>query len=186
MKKVILLMVLAILGLVSPLLGGDAILRPGDTFDLRIGGIPPQDASNVNGSYTIDSDGNLNLPYLGKIAVANMSPSQVQSSAERAYINQGIYTHPTITITVALSARFVTVGGQVKAPQRVAYSADMTVLSAITAAGDFNEYADQKHVRLTRGGKVTVINCKAIRADPSQDLKISPGDQIQVPQSTFF
>ena len=186
MKKAALLIVLAVFGVSSAFGGGDAVIRSGDTFDLRIGGIPNTDAATVNGSYTIDSDGNLNLPYLGKIAVANMSPSQVQSSAERAYINQGIYTHPTITITLAPSARFVNVGGQVKAPQRVSYTADMTVLSAITSAGDFNEFADQKHVRLIRGGKVTVVNCKAIRADPTQDLKVSPGDQIQVPQSIFF
>ncbi len=167
------------------LVADEAPLRSGDSFEIRIGGVPGNEITAINGTYTIDGDGYLNLPYLGKLAVNKMTPSQIQSTAERAYVNGGIYTHPTITLTVAPSARFVNVGGQVKAPQRVAYTPDMTVLSAINAAGDFNEYADQGRVRLIRGSKVIVVNCKVIRKDPSQDPKVSPGDQIQVPQSIF-
>ena len=70
-----------------------------------------------------------------------------------------------------------------KAPQRVAYTPDMTVMSAINAAGDFTDYADQKKVHLTRDGKVTYVNCKRARADPSEDPKVLPGDQIQVGES---
>lgn len=166
-------------------LKADTIIRSGDTFDLRIGGVPGAESANINGSYTIDDNGFLNVPLLGKLSVSNMTASQIQSTVERAYVSGGVYTHPTITINVAPTARFVNVGGQVKAPQRVAFTPDMTVLSAINAAGDFNEYADQARVRLIRGSKVTTVNCKVIRKDPSQDLKVAPGDQIQVPQSIF-
>lgn len=185
MKKFLPLMMVAVLALVASA-SAEVPLRPGDTFEVRLGGVPVSESTSVNGAYTIDGDGYLNLPLIGRLAVSNMNASQVQAAAERAYVNQGYYTHPTVTINVAPAARFVNVGGQVKAPQRVSYTPDMTVLSAITSAGDFNEYADQKHVRLIRGGKVTVVNCKAIRADPSQDLKVNPGDQIQVPQSILF
>ncbi len=184
MKKY-LVIILVLCGPLLSAMASDTPLRAGDTFDLRIGGVPPQESSAINGSYTIDGEGFLNLPYLGKMGVSNMTASQIQSMAERSYTEKGIYTHPTITITVSPAARFVNVGGQVKAPQRVAYTPDMTVLSAINAAGDFNEYADQKKVRLLRGSKVTVINCVAVRKDPSQDVKVIPGDQIQVPQSFF-
>ena len=169
----------------TSLLKADDVLRPGDSFELRLSGVPGTESGQVSGTYTLDGSGNLNLPFIGKLAASNMTASQIQAAAERTYVNQGIYTHPTITITVAATARFVSVGGQVKSPQRVPYTPDMTVMSAINAAGDFNEFADQKRVRLTRGKQVTVVNCKAIRSDPNQDLKVSPGDQIQVPQTVW-
>ncbi len=81
------------------------------------------------------------------------------------------------------TARFVNVGGDVKAPRRVEYTPDLTVLGAINAAGGFTEYADQSKVRLLRGGQVTIINVKDVRRDPSKDLKLRPGDTIEVPQT---
>ena len=41
-------------------------------------------------------------------------------------------------------ARFVNVGGAVRAPARVPFTEDMTLLAAINAAGGFNDFADQK------------------------------------------
>jgi protein involved in polysaccharide export with SLBB domain len=163
----------------------DATLRPGDTFDLRIGGVPGDEMAAISSSYTLDGEGYLNLPYLGKLQVSGMNAGQIQSMVERAYTERGIFTHPTITLTIAPSARFVNVGGQVKAPSRIPYTPDMTVFSAINAAGDFTEFAAQTKVRLMRGDKVIVINCKKIRSDPSQDVKVLPGDAIQVPEAFF-
>lgn len=162
----------------------DATMRSGDTFELRIGGVPTDEVVAFNNTYTIDADGNLNLPLLGKLNVSGMTPGQIQTTIERAYKARDIYTHPTITL-VSSQARFVSVGGAVKSPQRVAYTSDMTILSAINAAGDFNEFADQKRVRLLRGDKVSIVNCKDIRRDPSKDLKVLPGDQILVPEGFF-
>ena len=161
----------------------DATLRPGDTFDLRIGGVPGDEMAAISSSYTLDGEGYLNLPYLGKLQVSGMTPGQIQSLVERDYVERGIFTHPTITLSIAPSARFVNVGGQVKAPSRIPYTPDMTVFSAINAAGDFTEFAAQTKVRLMRGDKVMIINCKKIRSDPSQDVKVLPGDAIQVPEA---
>lgn len=168
----------------APVALADATMRSGDTFELRIGGVPADEVVAFNNTYTIDADGNLNLPLLGKLNVSGMTPGQIQSTIERAYKARDIYTHPTITL-VSSQARFVSVGGAVKSPQRVAYTSDMTILSAINAAGDFNEFADQKRVRLLRGDKVSIVNCKDIRREPSKDIKVLPGDQIQVPEGFF-
>ena len=163
----------------------DATIRPGDTFELRIGGVPPDDAAAISSNYVADGEGNINLPYINKIHVAGLTISAVQSAIERAYISPGIFTHPTITVNPAASARFVNVSGQVKAPGRIPYTADMTVISAINAAGDFNEFAYQKKVHLTRDGKVDYENCARARAHPEEDKKVLPGDQIFVEQGFF-
>jgi protein involved in polysaccharide export with SLBB domain len=82
-------------------------------------------------------------------------------------------------------ARFVNVGGAVRAPNRVPYTEDMTLLTAINASGGFNDYADQKHVRLLRGNEAKVYDVRQFRKDPGLDPKLQPGDKIEVPQSFF-
>ena len=63
--------------------------------------------------------------------------------------------------------------------------ADITLLAAINAAGGFNDFADQKRVRLLRGNEVKVFDVRQFRRDPSLDVRLQPGDRVEVPQ-TFF
>jgi polysaccharide export outer membrane protein len=86
---------------------------------------------------------------------------------------------------MAPTTRFVNVGGAVRQPSRVAFTEDMTLLTAINAAGGFNDFADQKRVRLLRGSKVTVYDVRKFRRDPSKDVNLQPGDKVEVPQSFF-
>lgn len=161
----------------------DAVLRAGDQIELRIGGVPPEEISAVTGTYTVDGDGYINLPHIGKVRAAGSTQAQLQSAIEGTYRSQQIYTNPSITIAVPVTARFVDVGGDVRSPQRVPFTADLTLLGAVTAAGGFTEYADQGKVRLLRDGHATVVNIKDVRKDPAKDIKLRPGDKIEVPQS---
>lgn len=161
----------------------DVSLREGDQVEIRLGGVPADEISQVSGSYQVDGKGYVNMPHIGLVKAAGLTQSQLQESIEATYKSQQIYTNPTITVNVPTTARFVNVGGDVKAPRRVEYTPDLTVLGAINAAGGFTEYADQTKVRLLRGGQVTMINVKDVRRDPTKDLKLRPGDTIEVPQS---
>lgn len=185
MKKILLLSIAVALSLVARVSADEATMRPGDSFDLRISGVPPDDQTTISSNYTIDGQGYFNISYLGKIKVSGMTQSEIQTLVERSYMNKGIFTHPTVTLTVANVTRFVNVGGQVKNPGRIPYTADMTLLSAINAAADFTDYADQGKVHLLRGSHVDIINVKKIRANPSLDVKVLPGDMIQVPESPW-
>ena len=176
-------------GLLSFLLStnvlADATLRPGDTMDLKIGGVPATEISSVSGQYTIDGEGNVNLPYIGRVKIAGLAPGVAQSMIESVYKARKVYTNPNIVITMQPQSRFVNVGGEVKSPQRVPFTPDLTVLSAINAAGGFSPFADQRRIRLLRGQQVTIIDAKKIRTDPSRDVQLEPGDQVEVPQSLF-
>ena len=181
--KPTLLACLCALSLVIPASGQDAVLRAGDQIEIRLGGVPAEEVSQVTGIYTIDGDGFINMPHIGKVRAAGATQSQLQSAIESTYKFQQIYTNPSITLAVPNTARFVDVGGDVRSQKRVAFTADLTVLGAITDAGGFTEYADQSKVKLLRDGKVIVINIKEVRKDPTKDIKLKPGDKIQVPQS---
>lgn len=173
----------ALLLYAAPVFAADVTFRVGDTLELRIGGVPSEETTLVTGSYTVDGEGFINLPHIGKVRAAGLSQAQLQRAVEQAYRGGEIYTNPTITITVPTVARFVNVSGDVRQPRRVEYTTDLTVLGAISAAGGFTDYADQRKVRLLRGREVRIIDIKAVRSNPSLDIALLPGDQIEVPQS---
>lgn len=161
----------------------DAVLRSGDTVELRIGGVPTEEIQQVSGPYTVDGEGFLNLPHIGKVRAAQATQAQVQAAIESSYRSQQIYTNPSITLLVPDTARFVNTTGEVKAPQRVPFTADLTLLGAISASGGFTEFADRGKVRLLRDQKTTIYNAKEILKDPSKDVRLKPGDQVDVPTS---
>lgn len=167
----------------GPASAADASFRVGDTIELRIGGVPAEETQLVTGSYTVDGEGFINLPHVGKVRAAGLGQAALQRAVEAAYRSGQIYTNPTITVTVPTTLRFVNVSGDVRQPRRVEYTTDLTVLGAISAAGGFTDYADQRKVRLMRGGQVQIIDIKAVRSNPSLDIILLPGDQIEVPQS---
>ncbi len=176
------LLVLMVLTVV-PALAQDAVLRNGDMVEIRLGGVPVEEIEQVSGQYQVDGQGFVNMPHIGKIKAAEVTQSSLQNAIEGAYRSQQIYTNPSVTVNVPTTARFVNVGGDVKAPQRVPFTPDLTILAAINACGGFTDYADQKKVRLLRDGKASLHDIREVRRDPTKDLRLKPGDSIEVPQS---
>lgn len=164
---------------------GQATLRVGDPLELKISGVPNEEQQQVNNLYSVDASGMVNLPYINKVRAEGLAPSQLASSIESAYRSEKIYTNPTITIVMAPTARYVNVGGAVRSPSRVPFTEDMTLLTAINAAGGFNDFADQRKVRVLRGSNVKVYDVRLSRSDPSKDIRLQPGDRVEVPQSFF-
>jgi len=184
LPRTLLLLLPAVLLLpVSPLCASEASFRVGDTIELRIGGVPAEETQLVTGAYTVDGEGYINLPHVGKVRALGLTQAALQRAVESAYRGGQIYTNPTITVTVPTVARFVNVSGDVRQPRRVEYTSDLTVLGAITAAGGFTDYADQRKVRLLRGGRAQIVDIRAVRSNPAMDIRLLPGDHIEVPQS---
>ena len=179
---------LLILSFVSAIASGafaQATLRVGDPVEIKVGGVPNEEQMQVNNTYTVDANGSVNLPYINKVKAAGLTPAQLAQSIEQTYRASKIYTNPTITILMQPTSRFVNVGGAVRGPARIPFTEDITLLAAINAAGGFNDFADQKRVRLMRGKEVKVYDVRQSRRDPSLDVKLRPGDRVEVPQ-TFF
>jgi polysaccharide export outer membrane protein len=167
------------------LAAAQATLRVGDPVELKIGGVPPEEQTQVNNTYTVDANGSVNLPYINKVHAEGLTPAQLASSIESSYRAARIYTNPTITIVMQPQSRFVNVGGAVRNPNRIPFTEDMTLLTAINAAGGFNDFANQRSVRLLRGNQAQVFDVRQFRIDPSKDVKLRPGDRVEVPQSFF-
>ena len=159
-----------------------AALRAGDTIELRISGIP-QDLNDYNGTYTVDDEGMINLPLINKVKIAGLLPNEIQSTIQKRLVDEKYFIHPVVSVQQNAAARYVNVSGHVRSPNRIAYTADMTLSTAITAASGFDDYADKKKVELLRDGKVTRYNTEDIRRGRTEDPKVLPGDKINVPAS---
>jgi len=157
-------------------------LRSGDSVDIRIANVPVDDQQQWDASYTVDESGNLNLPFIGIIKAAGSPPSTVEITIQNRLIADGIYTNPTVTVNPPAGMRFINVGGAVRAPGRVTYTADMTLMTTINAAGGASDFAGDR-IRLIRGGKVQFFSRKKLDKDPSKDPRIEPGDQIEIMES---
>ena len=157
------------------------VLRPNDMIELRLSGMPPDDAQQFNGtSYTVGGDGNVSIPYAGSLQASGRTPSELERAIEKSLVDKKIFRWPTATINVANSVRFVVVGGNVRSPSRMPWSADLTLMSAIMAANGPGDFFNGKKVHLIRDGKILNYDYKKLQKDPSQDPRLQPGDQVDL------
>ena len=156
------------------------VLRPNDVVELRMSGMPPDDAQQFSGTvYTIGGDGQVNIPYAGGLQAGGRTPSELERAIERALIDKKIFRWPTATINVVTGLRYVVVGGNVRGPSRMPWSADLSLMSAIMAAGGPGDFAGDK-INLIRNGAITQYRYKKLQKDPSLDPKLLPGDQVDL------
>ena len=157
-------------------------LRSGDQLSIRMdtGQMPSSQAPPSE--VTIDEDGNISLPLVGRIKAAGLTASEL---AERIQANYVPRYYVRCTVTVLVASRFFYVGGEVRSPSRFLWSEDTTLLKAINTAGGFTDYANRSKVQLIRSKETRVFDCEELQRNPSKDVAIRPGDSITVPRSIF-
>lgn len=144
----------------------------------------------------IDSQGRINLPLVGEVAISGLKVAEAQNAIEKAYQEGRYLRSPRVTITVEEYApREVSIQGQVRQPGRypLPIEASMTILELVTRSGGFTDTAKGTAVRVTRilpdGSKknfeVDVESLiKGRKGANVQDnsLVLEPGDIIFVPE----
>ena len=147
--------------------------------DSYIGYMQPYGASFL--SYSIDKEGYLFLPVIGKILVKDKTISEViviLKDALTHILNQPI-------VTVKLVNRYVSVLGEVKNPGHFAYSQDkLTIYDALGLAGDITDYGNRDKVILIRNinGENIRINVDITKSDvlSSDYYNLRPNDIVYV------
>ncbi|TAL03150.1 MAG: polysaccharide export protein [Verrucomicrobia bacterium] len=126
----------------------------------------------------IKEDGTITLPLINSVKAAGRSQGELQKEIHDRYVPK---YYVFLTVTVSTADRFYYVSGEVKGPGRQIYTGETTVTKAIASAGDFNDWANKKTVRLTRAdGTIIKVNCLKALEDPTQDPVVFPGDKIHV------
>ena len=62
---------------------GQATLRAGDPIEIKVGGVPNEEQVQVNNTYTVDTNGSVNLPYINRVRAAGLTPAQLARSIEQ-------------------------------------------------------------------------------------------------------
>ena|SRR5579871_2394305 len=157
---------------------GDEIVVRLDTGVTQAGG-----QSDTPSDVTIDEDGNISLPLIGRLKAEGLTASEL---AERVQANYVPRYYVRCTATVLIAQRFYYVGGEVKNPNRFQWSEDTTLLKAINTASGFTDYANRRKVQLVSGqGAPQFFDCDDLQRNPAKDVPIRPGDTITVPRSLF-
>lgn len=162
----------------------DAAGRIADQLSLQTGGgglmIAPNEMMMYLGGYSVDKDGNISIPSVGKVAVAGFTISEIESKL--TLLASEYYKNPTVS--VRLTSFRVSVLGEVRNPGRhLMPTEQVNILDAIAICGDLNENADRR-VRLFRkdGNNQTAVTIDL--RDPnlisSPYFYLQPNDTIVV------
>jgi polysaccharide export outer membrane protein len=112
--------------------------------------------SNGIVGYTVDADGNIDFPVLGKLHVADLTRQEIANLIKDELDKQGQARNASVTVEFVDLG--VTVLGEVKSPGRVNINRDSyTLLDAIAAAGDLTIDA-RRDITITRIEGDTVKN----------------------------
>ena len=149
------------------------VISANSIIRVSIKAVPSQEQSMITDQYTVSSDGFIKLPLLDSpIKASGVSGATLSRRIEAAYKAAEIYNHPLINVisskdeaSSAIDAKMVTIGGFVSSAGPRAYSRNMTLFQAVSAAGGVNPFGSSKRVELHRNGK------KYTYHDPVQDTR---------------
>ncbi len=141
-------------------------------------------------------DGRITTPLITDMPAAGKTATMLQQDIKLAlsqYIND-----PIVSVIVnefaSKNNQQIRIGGAgVDKPAAVPYSANMTLLDAITAVGGISEYAAGNKARLQRVDKETGrvqeyslrLGDLLRRGDTKANVLLQPGDVIIIPESMF-
>ncbi|WP_208354156.1 polysaccharide biosynthesis/export family protein [Pseudaestuariivita rosea] len=159
------------------------IVRRGDTINVTVfdsgdaGLFSTADSSSLNlGDYTVDRSGNVNLPFIGVIRVADRSLPTVQTSIAEQLRESAINPFVSVNITRKETDTF-TVQGEVAGAGVFPLTArGENVLEAIALAGGPTGKPGQTEVKLIREGNSAAQTLQSIYDTPADNVALLPGD----------
>lgn len=145
------------------------------------GGALTQESAALMG-YLVDERGYIELPFAGKLEVANKPLSVIKvelDSIFKKYVNDA-------SITVRMVNNYISIIGEVRAPGRYTITHDRTnVFEALSMAGDMTEYGKRQNVQLIRpspdGPVISEFSLLDKNILSSELYYIMPNDIIYVP-----
>lgn len=102
-------------------------------------------------SYKVDSDGCVDFPFLGKVKAAGLSREEFAAKIKQELLDRKIVADDPLVVTVEFTNLNVSVLGEVKNPGRYNITKDqLTILEAISMAGDMSIYGERDEVVVLR------------------------------------
>ena len=155
-----------------------------DHDDMSVGSVYGIYNSNaVYGKWLlVDAKGNIPIPQIGDFHIVGLTVIEAQDTLLTLFKNYIV--HPIIDVKVL--SKDVTIMGELKTPGTYPMEKDYnTLFDVVSKAGDFDFYADKKHIKVIRNSttepKKIEVNLLKVDARFTQNIQIYPGDIIYVP-----
>ncbi len=127
-------------------------IQPNDILQISVSSLLPEAAAPFNGSsdggYLVDNQGMVTLPTVGDIEVGNLT-LEAAKRAVQSKLNP-FFSEPPI-VNIRLMNFKVNVNGEVGSPTTFTIANDrITIIEAITRAGDFTPYSQRDSILVIR------------------------------------
>ena len=135
--------------------------------------------------YSVDRHGNIRLPFIGEINVLGYTTKEVRIKIEE-HLYKYFKKDTNIYVTVKLQGIKYTIIGEVNSPgPKVVYMNSLSIIDAVTNAGDITTVGNRKNVEVIRimpSGNIKKfeIDLTDIVALDSEIFFIKPNDYINV------
>lgn len=158
----------------APRAGGDARIQPGDQIRLVV-----WREDDLSGQFTVDEDGEVTLPRVGRIAAGSMSARELQDSL---YVSFARYLrNPSIEISVL---RRIGVHGEVRNPALYMVDLTMTLREVIAQAGGITDAGNPQSITIIRGNEQIRLSDQGQAQFITAELR--SGDQIVVGRRSWL
>lgn len=176
----------------------DIVVRPGDKLSIIVKSDIPEmanafnlavpynyvgiegyrDGNRATAFYTVDSDGMIDFPVLGKIEVAGMKRTEIADSIKNRLINEDLLKGAIVNVSYGnLSFSVI---GDVKAPGRYSFDKDyITLLEALSMAQDLNITGRRDNILVTRLESDGTLNTYRVDLRDMNSLLQSPVYYVQ-------
>ncbi|HEY6248412.1 MAG TPA: polysaccharide biosynthesis/export family protein [Candidatus Angelobacter sp.] len=141
--------------------------------------------SEISQTVVVRPDGNISLPLVNEVAVAGLTPRQIQQLLTEKL--KSILTNPQVTVSVAeVRSKMVYITGEVGKPGAYSVASPLNVLQLIARAGGLNEFANRKNIYILRGAdkknRLHFNYKEVVKGKKSdQNIILQPGDTVVVP-----
>lgn len=172
----------------------DYVIGPQDVLTITV-----YDHADLSGQFTVEADGTLAFPLVGRIAAGGQTLRGLEDQL-KAKLADGFLKHPQVSVAVQeYRSQRVFVMGEVRAPGAYQLTGDMTVIEVLAKAGGTTQSAADE-IQIVRpenggnGGPVTPDqdkNVQVIHVDLrelqagalSQNVALQDADTIIVPRA---
>lgn len=178
-------------------------LQPNDVLSIKVLSVQPElseqfniinpnNAFGISGpsslflsGYSVNQNGNINLPNVGELKVAGLTTLQAQDLIQR---NLNRYMNDA-TVLVKLISFKISVLGEVRQPgYYYVYNEQANLFEGLGMAGDLTQGASRENIKLIRqkpgGSEVVLLDLKDPNIVQSQYYYLQPNDVIYVEPRT--
>ena len=158
------------------------VIGPGDVLAINV-----WKETEMSKVVPVRSDGRISLPLIGELQSGGLTPRQLEAEITKRL--KDYVAEPSVTVVVQeIHSQNINVLGMVTRPGSYPLTKTMTVVDAIATAGGFRDFAKQKSIYVLRQnpdgtqGRLPFNYKEVIKGvNPTQNVKLQPGDNVVVP-----